>query len=207
MRGWSIPVACRSPARGPCSLGTRAADGRARTGAAHPAPQPRSAAAYTCMRMCFACACACACACARACACACAMCACARACLVSAEPIHSSMPARRESSVSRPGSPERLRRAAGWKRRALKSAGARCMARCTARCVACLGLGSVVGVSGQGQWSGSVVRASGQGQACGALRRLLASHLELRARVRVRVRVRVRAASPAGKPSGSCEWR
>ena len=103
------------------------------------------------------------------------------------------MPARIESSVSRPGSPERLRRAAGWKRRALKSAGARCMARCTARCVACLvlglgsGLGSVVGVTvsgqGWGQWSrsGSVVRArvSGQDQGRGALRRLLASHLEV----------------------------
>mmetsp|Transcript_66296 Transcript_66296/g.160030 ORF Transcript_66296/g.160030 Transcript_66296/m.160030 type:complete len:211 (+) Transcript_66296:253-885(+) len=47
------------------------------------------------------------------------------------------MPDRIESSASRPGSPERLRRAAGWKRRCLKSVGARCIARCTARCVAC----------------------------------------------------------------------
>mmetsp|Transcript_7800 Transcript_7800/g.19338 ORF Transcript_7800/g.19338 Transcript_7800/m.19338 type:complete len:346 (-) Transcript_7800:346-1383(-) len=59
--------------------------------------------------------------------------------LVSAVRIHSSTPASIESSSSRSGSPEppRRRTAAGGKRRALKSAGARCMARCTARCVAC----------------------------------------------------------------------
>ena len=79
MRGWSTPVACRSPARGPCSLGTPAAGGRASTEEARPAPQPRSAAACECMCMCVlhvhvlvACACACCmcmCMCTRPCAC------------------------------------------------------------------------------------------------------------------------------------------